>query len=192
MMLEREAVIAATGRLLEEAGEGRGGCLFVVGESGLGKTAALQGAIAHTAGGVRVGLARGDTMEQLIPFGMFSQAVDQLGGKDLLGLPGAGMAPADARANYFFAVLRWLESHSEAVTLIGLDDLHWADPDSLGLLSFVARRIRSLPIAVIGTLRPWPQAAHEVAAALAHEGHAAAPGGREGNFRRVGDEPEGL
>jgi DNA-binding CsgD family transcriptional regulator/Tfp pilus assembly protein PilF len=114
-------------------------------------------------------------MEQHIPFGMFSQAVDQLGGKDVLGLPGAGMAPADARANHFFAVLRWLESHaedSEAVTLIGLDDLHWADPDSLGLLSFVARRIGSLPIAVIGTLRPWPQAAHEVAAALAHEGHA--------------------
>jgi len=78
-MLEREAVIAATGALLEEAGEGRGGCLFVVGESGLGKTAALQAAIEHTAGGVRVGLARGDTMEQLIPFGMFSQAVDQLG-----------------------------------------------------------------------------------------------------------------
>ena len=172
MMLEREAVIAATGRLLEEAGEGKGGCLFVVGESGLGKTAALQAAIEHIAGGVQVGLARGDAMEQLIPFGMFSQAVDQLGGKDVLGLPGAGMAPADARANYFFAVLRWLESHSEAVTLIGLDDLHWADPDSLGLLSFVARRIRSLPIAVIGTLRPWPQAAHEVAAALAHEGHA--------------------
>jgi DNA-binding CsgD family transcriptional regulator len=171
-MLEREAVIAATGALLEEAGEGRGGCLFVVGESGLGKTAALQAAIEHTAGGVRVGLARGDAMEQLIPFGMFSQAVDQLGGKDVLGLRGAGMGPADARANYFFAVLRWLESHSEAVTLIGLDDLHWADPDSLGLLSFVARRIGSLPIAVIGTLRPWPQAAYEVAAALAHEGHA--------------------
>ena len=169
-MLEREAVIAATGWLLEEAGEGRGGCLFVVGESGLGKTAALQAATEHTAGGVRVGLARGDAMEQHIPFGMFSQAVDQLGGKDVLGLPGAGMAPADARANYFFAVLRWLESHSEAVTLIGLDDLHWADPDSLRLLSFVARRIGSLPIAVIGTLRPWPQAAHEVAAALAHEG----------------------
>ena len=78
-------------------------------------------------------------MEQLIPFGMFSQAVDQLGGKKLLGLPAAGAAPADARANRFFAVLHWLESHSEALTLVGLDDLHWADPDSLELLSFVAR-----------------------------------------------------
>jgi len=171
-MLEREAVVAATGRLLAEAEAGRGGCLFVVGESGLGKTAALQAAVGHTAGGVRVGLARGDAMEQHIPFGMFSQAIDQLGGKDVLGLPGAGVSPADARANYFFAVLRWLESHSETVTLIGLDDLHRADSDSLGLLSFVARRIGSLPIAVIGTLRPWPQAAREVAAALAHDGHA--------------------
>src|SRR5260370_31740706 len=122
-MLEREAVVAATGRLLADARAGRGGCLFVVGESGLGKTAALQAAIdqaaidqaaiEHTAGVVRVGLARGDAMEQLVPFGMFSQAVDQLGGKDVLRLPGTGMAPADARANHFFAVLRWLESHSE-------------------------------------------------------------------------------
>src|SRR5256714_12961662 len=137
-MLEREAVIAAIGRLLEEAGEGRGGWLFVVGESGLGKTAALQAAIEHTARGLRVGLARGDAMEQLIPFGMFSQAVDQLGGKDVLGLPGAGMAPADARANHFFGVPRGLEAHSEATPLIGLDDLHWADPDLLALLSFVS------------------------------------------------------
>jgi len=36
-----------------------------------------------------------------------------------------------------------------------------------GMVVFVARRIGSLPIAVIGTLRPWPQAAREVAAALA-------------------------
>ena len=57
-MLEREAVVAATGRLLERAGAGRGGCLFVVGESGLGKTAALQAAVQRTAEGVRIGLAR--------------------------------------------------------------------------------------------------------------------------------------
>src|SRR5260370_8717428 len=100
-------------------------------------------------------------MEQLIPFGMFSQAVDQLGGKDVLGLPGAGTAPADARANYFFAVLRWLKSHSEAMTLIGLDDLHCPHPDSLGLLSFVARRIGALPIPGIATLRPCPRPAHD-------------------------------
>ena len=69
-------------------------------------------------------------------------------------------------------VLRWLESHSDAPTMIGLDDLHWADPDSLGLLSFLARRIKPLPVALIATLRPWPPNAFGVAATLAHDGHA--------------------
>jgi len=138
----------------------------------LGKTAALRAAVEHAPDGAGIGLAQGDAMEQLVPFGMLSQAVDQLGGMTVLGLSGAVVAPVDARANRFFAALRWLQSRSETLTLIGLDDLHWADPDSLGLLSFLARRIASLPVAIIGTLRPWPPAAHELAASLAHEGHA--------------------
>jgi DNA-binding CsgD family transcriptional regulator len=172
LLLEREAVVAATTRLLEEAAAGRGRCLFIVGESGLGKTAALQAAVEHGTGHIRIALARGDAMEQLIPFGMLSQAIDQLGGSSVLGLSGTAMAPADARATRFFAVLRWLESHTEAPTMIGLDDLHWADPDSLGLLSFLARRIGPLPVALIATLRPWPPSAYGVAAGLAHDGHA--------------------
>lgn len=171
-MREREAVLAATRGLLERARSGRGGCLLIAGVSGLGKTAALRAAVEHAPDGAGIGLAQGDAMEQLVPFGMLSQAVDQLGGMTVLGLSGAVVAPVDARANRFFAALRWLQSRSETLTLIGLDDLHWADPDSLGLLSFLARRIASLPVAIIGTLRPWPPAAHELAASLAHEGHA--------------------
>jgi ATP/maltotriose-dependent transcriptional regulator MalT len=56
--------------------------------------------------------------------------------------------------------------------LLALDDLHWADPDSLALLSFVARRIAGLPVAVLVTLRPWPPAACELAHTLAHDGYA--------------------
>jgi len=171
-MREREAVLAATRGLLERARSGRGGCLLIAGVSGLGKTAALRAAVEHAPDGAGIGLAQGDAMEQLVPFGMLSQAVDQLGGMTVLGLSGAVVAPVDARANRFFAALRWLQARSETLTLIGLDDLHWADPDSLGLLSFLARRIASLPVAIIGTLRPWPPAAHELAASLAHEGHA--------------------
>jgi DNA-binding CsgD family transcriptional regulator len=172
LLLEREGVVADAARLIEAAASGRAGCLFIVGESGLGKTAALQAVVERAMGHVRVALARGDAMEQLIPFGMLSQAIDQLGGSSVLGLSGAGMAPADARATRFFTVLRWLESHSDAPTLIGLDDLHWADPDSLGLFSFLARRIKPLPVAMIATLRPWPPNAFGVAATLAHDGHA--------------------
>ncbi|MFZ2116575.1 MAG: tetratricopeptide repeat protein [Pseudonocardiaceae bacterium] len=56
--------------------------------------------------------------------------------------------------------------------LLALDDLHWADPDSLALLSFLCRRLAGLPVAVLGTLRPWPPAAHDLASALVHDGDA--------------------
>jgi predicted ATPase len=37
--------------------------------------------------------------------------------------------------------------------LLGLDDLHWADPDSLALLGYLAGRIGESPVVVIGTAR---------------------------------------
>jgi DNA-binding CsgD family transcriptional regulator len=40
-------------------------------------------------------------------------------------------------------------------------------------VSFLIRRIRKLPVAVFGALRPWPPAADELAAALAYDGYAA-------------------
>jgi len=39
-----------------------------------------------------------------------------------------------------------------------LEDLHWSDPASLGVLRHVFRRIASLPVAVLGTMRPSPLA----------------------------------
>ena len=77
----------------------------------------------------------------------------------------------DVRAARFYGVLRWLEQVSDPV-LLALDDLHWADPDSLALLSFVCRRLVGLPVAVLGTLRPWPPGAQELAGALVYDGHA--------------------
>ncbi|MGH3605092.1 MAG: hypothetical protein ACRDQI_13850 [Pseudonocardiaceae bacterium] len=44
-----------------------------------------------------------------------------------------------------------------------------ADPDSLALLSFLCHRLAGLPVAVLGTLRPWPPAARELVNALVHD-----------------------
>ena len=68
-------------------------------------------------------------------------------------------------------MLRWLEETTSPL-LLALDDLHWADPDSLALLSFLCRRLAGLPVAVLGTLRPWPPAARELVNALVHDGDA--------------------
>ena len=56
--------------------------------------------------------------------------------------------------------------------LVLLDDLHWADPDSLGLLGFLCRRLAGWRLAVVATMRPWPSEAQGVAEALSSQGRA--------------------
>jgi DNA-binding CsgD family transcriptional regulator len=170
-LLEREPVLAAIAGLVDGVRAGRGGALFVVGEAGLGKTTSLSRATVLATPTVQVGLGRGDVMEVSLPFGIFTAALGAVGYHDLLATPLAGAGCGDVRAVRFYGVLRWLE-HATGPVLLCLDDLHWADPDSLALLSFLCRRLAGLPVAVLGTLRLWPPAAQELASALAYDGHA--------------------
>ena len=169
--LERETLLAAVTGLLDGVRAGRGAALFVVGEAGLGKTTSLSQARMLAAPAVRVGLGRGDVMETSLPFGVLAAALSAVGNHDLVASPPRDAGIGDMRAARFYGVLRWLE-HTTGPVLLALDDLHWADPDSLALLSFLCRRLDGLPVAVMGTLRPWPPAAHELISALAHDGDA--------------------
>jgi len=83
------------------------------------------------------------------------------------GTPSA-LAAAQARFRRFEAVSRALsESAAVEPLLLGLEDLHAADPTSLALLHFVAERARSTRILVIGTLRDHARVAPDVAGLLA-------------------------
>jgi hypothetical protein len=171
LLLERQGVLAAMAGVVEGVRTGQGGALFVLGEAGLGKTTCLAQAAVLASPVVRVGLGRGDVMEASLPFGVFTSALGAVGCQDL-GLATLGAAGfGDVRAARFYGVLRWLEQVTDPV-LLALDDLHWADPDSLALLSFLCRRLAGLPVAVLGTLRPWPPAAQELAETLVYDGHA--------------------
>ncbi|MGH3780036.1 MAG: AAA family ATPase [Pseudonocardiaceae bacterium] len=171
--LERETAEAAVTRLISGARAGRGDAVFVVGEAGLGKTTILDQARWLACPDVRVGWGRGDVMEVSLPFGLFAVILDTVDGpRSLLDLPGAGLSGGGGQAARFGGVLRWLEATATEPVLLVLDDLHWADPDSLALVSFLARRIRRLPVTVLASLRPWPPAANELAAALAYDGYA--------------------
>ena len=56
--------------------------------------------------------------------------------------------------------MHWLEKAcAENPLLIARDDPHWSDADSLELLAYVCRRIETLPVCVLGTLRPEPDRA---------------------------------
>lgn len=172
--LERETTQAAAQRLISGARAGQGGGLFIIGETGLGKTTLLNQARTLACPDVRIGSARGDAMEAMLPFGLFAAVLDTVNGPpNLLDLPGTDPRSRDVQAARFRAVLRWLKATAIKPILLIFDDLHWADPDSLALVSFLVRRIRKLPVAVLGALRPWPPAANELAAALSYDSYAA-------------------
>jgi DNA-binding CsgD family transcriptional regulator len=159
VLLERETVTAATSELLACAAQEEGRALFLVGGAGLGKTAIVdqaRRAAADRRFGVNLG--QGDAAATDLPFGLFSQVVEPLSGRALF-----------ERAHRFHAALSWAERAGRPL-LLALDDLHWADADSLALLSFLCRRARRLPVAILGTMRPWPTCAHDLAAALTHDG----------------------
>jgi DNA-binding CsgD family transcriptional regulator len=172
-LLERDAVLASLDGMLSEVAAGRSGALYVVGEAGLGKTSLISYTRQQARSGpLLVGLGRGHPMETSLPFGLMAQALGGIGGPGLLGEDEPGQAAGQGdRAARFYAVLRWLQQRAGSGIVLALDDLHWADADSLALLSFIGRRASSLALGVLACMRPWPSAAAEATAALAHDGH---------------------
>ena len=172
-LLERDGVTNAVAGLVGAISAGRAGALFIVGEAGLGKTAVLAcGRDLAAAAGLKVGFGRGHPMEGALPFGVLVQVLDEVGGHGLLREDQPGVAHGDDRASRFFAVLRWLEFRGDGPALLVVDDLHWADADSLALAVFLCRRMPSLRAGLLASLRPWPTTALDAAMGLVQEGRA--------------------
>ena len=165
---ERDATVGTIERLLAEARQGQGRSLFIVGEAGLGKTTMLERASAIARGQFQISIGRGDAAESTLPFGIIDQALRGLGFRIPAESKSDRRSPLQARAARLYAALEFLEDRPKPALLL-LDDLHWADDDSLTLLSFLCRRIGSLPIAVVGTLRPWPRSALDTVGSLAND-----------------------
>ncbi|HEY2052408.1 MAG TPA: LuxR C-terminal-related transcriptional regulator [Solirubrobacterales bacterium] len=170
-LLEREHALAAEQGVLDGARAGRGGALFVVAEAGLGKTSVLERAIELAAADFEVGHGHGDEMERMLPFGLLGHALGALDSKVLHARDGVAEPAIEPSAPYL-RLLSWIEGRGARPLLLALDDLHWADEDSLGLVAFLTRRLARFPVALIATLRPWPSRAHEVSRGLVEGGHA--------------------
>ena len=168
---ERDAALGAIEHLLSEAREGRGRSLFVVAEAGLGKTTMVDRASSLAREDFRISIGRADAAESSLPFGVIDQSLRGLGFRSPIDAKATRRSPPQARAARLYAALQFLDE-LPAPALLLLDDLHWADDDSLALLSYLCRRISNLPVALIGTLRPWPHTALDTVGPLTNDGDA--------------------
>ena len=126
---------------------------LITGEPGIGKTRlAKQFASTSLAWGATVLLGR-CSEEPLAPFEPFTEALTQAGVAQALA-PGAATDDAGARHRLFDGVDSAItDLAARAPLLIVIDDLHWADPGSLLLTSFLLRSRRPGPILMLGTYR---------------------------------------
>lgn len=149
-----EAVDAAT-RALDGATEGRGRVVVVSGEPGIGKTR-LADTIARLAAarGFRVGRGGWDA-EGSPPLHAWSRALEQAVGRDVLGTDADDVGDA-ASVSFRQADAVLAAVAGDLPTLLVLDDLHWADAESLRLLRRVAGGLAGTPAVLLVTSRVAP------------------------------------
>ncbi len=173
-LLERVNSEQAIREAMRAAGRGEGSVVLLIGTPGIGKTTML-GCAASLARRHDFALAHAvaSPMERGLPFGLLGQAIVALGGNPVEDV--AELARAGGQSARFYRTLRWLgEVAAERPVMMALDDLQWADPDSLELLGFLCRRLATLRVLVVGTLRQEPPPAFALAQELASSGRAQA------------------
>jgi len=170
-------------RMLGRSVEGEGSIALIVGEPGIGKTRlAEELSIVARDGGTEVLVGRCYEGEGAPPYWPWVQILRQAvagvrdegtlraelgtGAGDLAELvpelrEQLGALPAvegpggeQARFRLYDAVARFFQARAQsAPLLLILDDLHWADASSLGLLRFLARQVATGRMLVVGTYR---------------------------------------
>ncbi len=65
----------------------------------------------------------------------------------------SGQATAHDVVDVYHSLLSLLETVGDEPVMIGVDDVQWADPMSLGWLQFLSRRLQTIPVLLVVTMR---------------------------------------
>jgi len=160
-LYERELHMAAIDKLLQGAAQGHGGTLVLSGPAGSGKTSLLS--LAHHLAGPRFERRRvaGSPMERHLAWALARDLLQP----DRLVRPGPELS-----ADLYGMTRTWLGRRAGDPLLLCIDDLQFADPHSLGVLCYAARRLDRCSVAMIVTVRPWPPDALEAMETVANWG----------------------
>lgn len=177
----REAPLAELRAALASARAGRGRVVLVAGEAGIGKTRLAAELVAEAAaGGVPAHWGRCWEHGGAPALWPWTQVLrDCARGAGVAADLGDGADEREVPEQRRFALWDRVGRYLEQVTrreprLVVLDDLHAADISSLLLLEFLARSLATMPLMILGTMRPVEaarrQPADSVLAAVAREG----------------------
>jgi DNA-binding CsgD family transcriptional regulator/tetratricopeptide (TPR) repeat protein len=154
IVLEREGQLATLTGYAEEARRGQGRLVLVSGEAGIGKSTLLE-ELELTLPDARWWWGGCDGLFTPRALGPLADISAQAGG-ELRRLHGSS-APRDA----LFDALVTTLNDADGLTVMVVEDVHWADEATLDMLRFVGRRVRSAPALVVVTYRDDAIAADE-------------------------------
>jgi DNA-binding CsgD family transcriptional regulator/tetratricopeptide (TPR) repeat protein len=144
-LLERDAMLDVLDGQLAAALEGDGRLVLVTGEAGVGKSALVQAFAARHESAVRVLRGACDALFTPGPLGPLADIARTVGG-EVQALLSAASEPY----TLFSAFHRALR---ERPTIVGIEDVHWADDATLDLLTFVGRRLTGTRALILVTYR---------------------------------------
>ncbi|MEP7177980.1 MAG: AAA family ATPase [Pseudonocardiales bacterium] len=151
----RRAELLEVDQALASARSGRGRLLLVSGPAGIGKSR-LAEAAAQAAEVCGMPVARGYAIDDPGAPALWPWRRVLRGLAGTVDLPGADVADSDAAARFglFTAVTDLLHSEAEdSGLLIVLEDLHWADRESVRLLRHLLAELGASRLAVVVTFR---------------------------------------
>jgi DNA-binding CsgD family transcriptional regulator len=183
VLVERRAELQALTSTLDAAGQGRGSAVFVTGDAGVGKSRLVREATnAAAERGFFILTGRATDSSVPVPYRPISEA--------LMGAARAGVVPdipgianyrpalgtlvpewsrasdGDAEVSpviFGEALLRMLSLPDWPGGLLVLEDLHWADPETVAIVEYLADNIGSARVACVITIRDTaPSAARDL------------------------------
>jgi DNA-binding CsgD family transcriptional regulator/energy-coupling factor transporter ATP-binding protein EcfA2 len=146
-ILERDGELTALAAAMATAAAGTGSVVLISGEAGIGKSSLVLALRSLLPPDARLLMGYCDDLATRRTLGPF---------RDLIGSVGAELAEAVQDASDRDRVLNALRSEltwSGQLTVLAVEDVHWADEATLDVLRYLVRRIAHLPAVLVLTYR---------------------------------------